>query len=166
MRSLHQEEETSLQSKWSDFEKEIQSLRSIADQIETYTRSDKPREHEEMTRKVSEILARVEAKKEEAQQLEPKLHAIRRAVEDQERHKNQLKQNIEILEATAGLRALRKDVEELEKKRAAITGHRTAHKEFEALKAEKEKVYQKKAMADGRFSSHMEQIRALQVCCG
>lgn len=163
MRSLANEEEHDLLSVLSVFDSDVKSLHNLAKQIDAYLNSDKPQELEQITSKVVKVLDRIEARKRELLQLEPSLEAVKRAVEDQERHKKLLKQNIDILEAGERMKVLEKEIEDLEDKRAEIEGYSTVYKEYTTAKQRKEELQQKKANYDGRFASLVEQIRALKV---
>jgi predicted nucleic acid-binding Zn-ribbon protein len=163
MRSLASEEGQGLQSTLSAFDSDVKSLQSLVKQIDAYLDSSKPQELEQISSKVAMIVDRMEARKGELLQLEPTLDAVKRSVDDQERHKKLLKQNIDILEAGERMKVLETEVEELEDKRAGIEGHSTVSKEYVAAKQLKEELLQKKANYDGRFASYVEQIRALKV---
>ena len=169
MRSLANEEEQGLQSKLSIFDSDVKSLQILAKHVDAYVESSKPQELEQISSKVASILNRIEARKGNLLQLEPSLEGVRRAVDDQERHKKLLKQNIDILEAGERMEVLKKEIDDFEDKRAAIEGHSTVYNEYTTAKQRKEELQQKKANYDGRFASHVEQIRALKVslywCC-
>jgi hypothetical protein len=94
------------------------------------------------------------------------LQSLTRAVDDQERHKKLLMQNIDILVSTERMKVLEKEIAELVENREKIEGSSTANDKFEALKAQQEKLLQKKSNYEGRFSSHVEQIHALKVTSG
>lgn len=162
LRSLGNEEEQRLLKVISTFDSDVQGLRSLEKQIGAYSESSRPSELDQISSKVAKILARIESKKAEIQKLEPDLHSVKRAVDDQERHKKQLKQNIDILVAEQRMEVLQKEIEELEEQRKSIEGYETAEKEYNSAKDSKEELLQKKAMCDGRFSSHVEQIRAMK----
>jgi len=113
-------------------------------------------------------VGQIESKKKQLKELQPKLHAVRRAVEDQDRYKTNLGANIDILEAQENVKVLEKEIAELEQKRDSVEGADTADDEYRAAKAKIESLKEKKARCDGLFSSHVEQIRALTVssfCC-
>jgi hypothetical protein len=164
MRCLAIEEEQGYQSTLSMFDSDTKSLRTLTKQIDTYLESNKPQELEHISSKVAEIFGVIEARKGELVQLEPSLDALKRAVEDQERHKKLLKQNIDILEAGERMPILENEIESLFDKRAKIEGHSAVYNEYKTAKERKEELQQKKANYDGRFASHVEQIRALKVC--
>jgi DNA repair exonuclease SbcCD ATPase subunit len=145
------------------FDSDVKGLHNLVNQIDAYLGSDKPQELVQISSKVAEILDRIEARKGELLQLEPTLETVKRAVDDQDRHKKLLKQNIDIIEAGERMNALEEEIEELEAKRTQIEGHSTVYKDYTTAKECKEELQQKKANYDGRFASHVEQIRSLKV---
>lgn len=163
MRSQANEEEQGLQSTLSMFDSDSKSLQILAKQIDAYLDSSKSQELEQISSKVASILSRIDARKGDLLQLEPSLESLKRAVDDQERHKKLLKQNIDILEAGERMKVLVKEIEDLEANRSEIEGHSTVYKEYAGAKQRKEEHQQKKANYDGRFASLVEQIRALKV---
>ena len=163
LRSHASEEDQSLQSTLSQFDSDVKGLQNLAGQINVFLNSDLPQEMEHISSKVAKILDRVSARKGDLLNLEPALEAVKRAVDDQERHKKSLKQNIDILEAGERIKILEQEITDLEDKRGQIQGHDTVYDEYEIAKKRREELQQKKANYDGRFASHVEQIRALKV---
>jgi hypothetical protein len=162
-RSYAAQEEESLQTTLSVFKSDVESLQNLNSQIDAFLSSGKLQDLEQTSSKVVVILSQIEAKKNELQQIEPKVHSLARAVDDQERHKKLLMQNIDILEADERRKVLEKEIKELKAERDKIVGGSTASEEYITLKAEKEKLLQKKSNYEGRFSSHVEQIHAIKV---
>ena len=166
VRNLARDEEHERTSHLNAFKNDVRVLQDIEQQIEKYETSSKPREHEMIVAKISKIVARVDSKKKELDEIQPKLNDIRRAVEDQDRYKTNLQANIEILEAEDNARVLQKEIADLEEKCNAIEGSATAEEDFASLKARYDDLIQKKARFDGMYSSQVEQIRALKVSPG
>jgi len=162
-RALAKEQEEKKMSTLSSFQKDFDSLREIVDSIEAFEQSSKPQELQKIQGKVDKIVSRINAKKKEQEDLHPKVESVRRSVEDQERYKTNLQRNIDILAAGESIKVLEKDIADQYEKRRNIEGVDTAHDRFQTVKAQREELLQKKARCDGLFSSHVEQIRALQV---
>lgn len=162
-RSLATDEEQKLLSTISNFDGDVQILRDIVKQINHYTDSTKAQELDGISSKIAKIDERIQAKKGELLELEPTLESVKRAVDDQERRKKQLQQNIEILEARERMVAAEKEVEQLENKRDAIKGFDTASQKLAAASKRKDKLVEQRARADGIWKANVEQIRALQV---
>jgi chromosome segregation ATPase len=164
LRSHAREEEQNLQKMLSSFESDVKSLRSLAGQIDAYLESNKPAEFAQLTAEIDKILSLIDGKKAQLAKLEPTLDSVKRAVEDQERYKKGLSQNIDILKANERMRSLEKQIDEVTSKLESIEGASTAASKYRQWKEKRDELLQKKATYDGRFSSHVEQIQALQVC--
>ena len=97
----------------SAFKSEIESLQQLTQHIISFTNSDKLKELEQISSKVAAILEQAQEKKLGLSKLVPKMHALQKAIDDQERHKKMLSQNIDILESTDRMDALEKEIHEL-----------------------------------------------------
>jgi chromosome segregation ATPase len=147
----------------NSFDGAVKNLRMLTKRLDEYLSSDKPNEMEQISSKVSKLLDRIEANKAKLLELEPTLESVKRAVDDQERHKKMLKQNIDVLEAEDRMKQKQKQIESLENELLRIEGHSTVGAEYQEAKNLKGELQRKKANYDGRFSSLVEQIRALKV---
>ena len=145
------------------FKSDVERLQNICLQIDSFLKSGKLQDLDQTSSKVAAILRQIEDKKIELQRVEPKLQSVARAVDDQERHKKLLTQNIDILKAGERKKVLEKEISNYILDRNKIDGASTASVEYEKLRGEKEKLLQKKSNYEGRFSSHVEQIHALKV---
>lgn len=95
--------------------------------------------------------------------MQPELESARNAVLDQERHKKNLKQNVDILEANIRMKDLQKEIAKLEQQRDAIEGYESVYDDMLSVKSSKEKLQEDKARLDGRFSEIAESIRSQRV---
>jgi hypothetical protein len=164
VRILGAGEEESHQSTLSAFKSEIESLQQLTEHINSFSNSNKLKELEQISSKVASILEHAQEKKRDLSKLVPKMNALQRAVDDQERHKKMLSQNIDILESTERMIALEKEINELTSQLDKIDGSTTASNEYKHSKQEKDLLQQKKSNFEGRHSSHMDQYYALKVC--
>jgi uncharacterized coiled-coil DUF342 family protein len=141
----------------------MESLQQLTEQINMFANSDKIRELEQISSKVAKIIEQAQEKKNELSEVVPKMDALHRAVDDQERHKKMLSQNIDILESTERMETLETEIRELAAKLDKIDGCTTVSNEYKNAKNEKEMLQQKKSNYEGRHSSHMDQYYALKV---
>ena len=163
LRTQGNEEERNLQTLASQFDNDIKRLDYLVRQIDAFLESSKSDELEELSSTIAKTVSRIEERKQRMLEVKPELDAARAAVLDQERHKNQLRQNIDILEAKMRLSKLENEINRLELKRDSIDGHETAHDDYVTLKSSKDKLNEDKARLDGRFSEIAESIRSLKV---
>ena len=164
VRNLGTQEEEGLQSMLSAFKSEVERLKQLTQQITSFTNSDKSKELEQISSKVASILDQTQEHRLELSKVEPRMHALQRAVDDQERHKKLLGQNIDILESTERMEMLETEIRELTSQLDKIDGSTEVSNEYKNAKNEKELMQQKKSNYEGRHSSHMDQYYALKVC--
>ena len=163
VRNLGAQEEEGHQSTLNAYKSEVESLQQLTEQIVAFTNSDRIKELEQISSKVASILGRAQEKQLERSKLLPKMEALQRAVDDQERHKKMLSQNIDILESTERMQVLETEILELTAELEKIDGSTTVSNEYKSAKHEKEALQQKKSNYEGRHSSHMDQYYALKV---
>ena len=114
-----------------------------------------------MKQKNDKISEQIEERKEDLKSLEPKLEELRTTVNDKERHKKQLKENISILESRKRVEELNREIERLKDDRGSIEGGDTAHEEVEKAEAEKQKLMVEQANIEGRWREIMDNVRSL-----
>lgn len=161
-RELFSGEQESLSAKLSSFRADHGELVKLSNDIENFENSKKPTELENMEATRTKILDDRKKKKEEYDELKPHLDSLTKAVDDQERYKKMLEDNISILHSAARIQELSKEINVLEGQRDGIGGPDDLEK-HDALVTERDTLLQKKARTDGLFSSHMDNIRALKV---
>jgi hypothetical protein len=164
VRNLGAQEEECLQTTSNAFKSEVDSLQQLTQQITSFTNSDKLKELDQISSDVSKIIDQAQERKNELSKIIPKMDALQRAVDDQERHKKMLSQNIDILESTERMETLETEIRELTSQLTKIDGSTTVSNEYKNAKNEKELLQQKKSNYEGRHSSHMDQYYALKVC--
>jgi small-conductance mechanosensitive channel len=164
-RSHMQIEGKALESALNLFDAELERLKHIDASINLYEQSDGPTESARLKSRMDAIRVNMETAKEDIGKLQPDLVEKRKAVDDRERHKKQLQQNIDILTARERIKSLSAELDELAKERDSIEGSETAEQDLVELGNKKSELLRKKAHSDGMFSSHMEHIIALKVGC-
>jgi DNA repair protein RAD50 len=164
MRSAANETDRNLQMEVSQFHSDVKQLRDLVQQIDSYTKSNKSDDLKRLSDEIKRVCDRMAERKQRLLDSQPELESARNKVLDQERHRKNLKQNIDIMESSTRIKDLKKTIARLEEKRMNIEGVNTAYEEFETLKANKLKMIEDKARLDGRFSEIAESIRSIKVC--
>lgn len=152
-----------LEKSLQDFRADKRALETLDSDIREFEESSQLDDLNQMSSKMESIKEKAGAAKNELEALQPGLVEIQKAVDDRERHKRQLQQNVDILVAESRISALNLEIDQLQKEKDSIDGAQSAEDEHKALRTQKDGLLQKKARSDGMFSSHMEQIRALKV---
>jgi len=148
----------------NQFQSDVKYLRDLTAQIDDYSGSGKSAESSRIESKVSKVLAQVEEKKSELDSLKPKLAQVRNAVNDQERYKKLLNENIDILGACKRIDELKKEISRLEEDLSKVEGRETAYAKHADAKHRKEKAMADQARIEGRWGGIVEHIRSLKVC--
>jgi DNA repair protein RAD50 len=162
VRSAGNNEERILQTQLSQFDNDVKQLRALVDQIDVYYNSSKSDELERLTSTIAKIAGNIQSRKQRVDSIQPELEAVRSAVLDQERHKKNLKQNIDILESKSRMAELEKEVLTLEKDLGKIQGRETVYDDYAKATKMQEKLKQDQARLDGRFSEIVESLRSLK----
>jgi DNA repair protein RAD50 len=157
------EQEHHLQDAVSQFRNDFNQLREISRQIEEHTSSDKGQKDVDVSSQMTKVLALRNKMVAELQVLRPELDGLMTAVNDQERHKKQLKANIDVLAANKQIQELEEGINSFQEERESIDGADTASERLSNAKSTKEKQASMKSRIEGRWHEIVEQIRAVKV---
>lgn len=171
LQALASEDEERLRSTKASFTSALKELKDIGQHIEEYQSSTAEDELANVERKKAEFAEKTKEKNAQLNALRPKLESVLKAVEDQERHKKNLKENIELINSTRLVEQLKKEISKLEEKAATVEGHETVYDDIESLRARKEENLKATARLEGRRGEILESIRSIKVggsldpCC-
>jgi DNA repair protein RAD50 len=163
LRAIASDEEQGLRETIQHFSADMKDLQGLTKQIDEYSASNKPQELDQVASKASKIVERIEQKKKTVSSLQPEVDRVRSAVNDQERHKNQLEKNVEILQAEERISVLREEIDDLETKLKNVDGQDTCYRRQTEAKERQAQLLSSKARTEGRWSEIVEQIRSLKV---
>ena len=147
----------------SSFSSDVNELRKLNSQIEEFEESSAPDEQARIETKMGAVQEKMSQKNREIDELLPRLEETKNAVQDQERYKNQLTQNIEIVKGKKRIKVLNRDIAQLQDNIGQIEGYDTAHEKWDRAKAQRDELMESKFRSEGRFSEIVEQIRATKV---
>ncbi len=163
MRALNNEEDDRISSTMNSFIGAVKELRSIDSTIERYQSSTTEDELLNVDRKSAEFVKKAEEKKEQLNAIVPELDRLVKAVEDQERCKKNLKENIEIIIAKDVIEKLVEDISRLEGKLANMDGHETVYDDIAGLRSRRELIIMTTATLEGRRGEILESVRSIKV---
>lgn len=163
MRSLGKDEEERLSTTCNSFLADVTNLRELSEQIDTYIGSSKEDELDGITNEAKSIVAQMNQVRAEIETMQPELDKLSKAVEDQERHKKNIKDNIDIIQSCQQIEALGKQIVKLEANVANVEGHKTCNNEFAALVGARQELVSSKARLEGRRGEILESIRGFKV---
>jgi DNA repair protein RAD50 len=113
--------------------------------------------------KAYELDERKTEKQLEIESLQPDLDRLVKAVDDQERHKKNLKENIDLIISGQRIEELEKVITKLKQEASNVEGHDTCNEDFQRMSSRKEKMLSSKARLQGRRGKIVESIRSLKV---
>jgi len=162
-RDLAKDEEDRLSGVLINFNNDVSDLRSLNTEIiRNAKRCIDSNSLEALNEEIDKLKGRVAEKRSQLQELEPELESLNRSIEDQERHRKLIQENISLLEATHRIEDLKKEIESFENEKEKIEGYDTAAKELDEASARIVDLLDKKARKEGRRSGSIEQIRTLK----
>eukprot|EP00934_Nitzschia_sp_Nitz4_P008970 Nitzschia sp. Nitz4//scaffold260_size33533//17430//22260//NITZ4_007879-RA/size33533-augustus-gene-0.12-mRNA-1//1//CDS//3329544683//8960//frame0 len=162
MRALNNEEDERLSATLSSFCAAVKELTELRSEIELYLASGT--EEELSTFEVQADTLSEKAKKKEAEVagIQPRLDTLVKEVEDQEHHKKNLKENIELIQSKDRISDLKREVSQLEGSASNVDGHETVYEDIEVLNSRKEKIVKATAHLEGRRGGVVDSIRAIK----
>lgn len=162
MRALNAEEEERLSSTANNFIAAVKELKEIGGQIDEYASSGTEDELANFDQKLATFREKAKTKSDQVREIQPQLAALTKAVDDQERHKKNLKENIELIGSKQRIGELEKEIDALERKASTVDGHDTVFDDMSALKARKEGFMKSTARLEGRRGEVLESIRSIK----
>jgi DNA repair protein RAD50 len=117
---------------------------------------------ERYEKRASELDLQMKTTQVEVESLKPKLEQITKIVDDQERQKNNLLQNIELLESRKREDIIRQEIESLERKLSRVEGGDTCWKDKEALDKREIELRNNKASLKGRRNQLLEVVMGIK----
>ena len=163
MRKLGQEEKDQKLKQQNSFLADVSKLKEITGQIDAYTESNNAQDLEQISNEANSIMEQMEKRQVEVDTMKPELDKLSKAVEDQEQHKKNLKDNMEIIQSSKHMDTLEKEIERLEASKSDIVGHETCQEEYDKLVEERRVLDSKKARLEGRRGEVIESIRGFKV---
>lgn len=137
------DEELKLNDTLNHFLSESKHLRDVTKLIEEYTKSKDNNGLDRIAAEVTKIVAKMKAKKQELAALQPEFENAVQAVNDQERHKKLLNENIDLLASEDRMQEIDKEIADIEKELEGISGHEEAEERLYEIKERANKSHEK-----------------------
>jgi DNA repair protein RAD50 len=163
MRAFNNEEEERLSSTVNSFIAVVKDIRGVMKQIDKYVVSSNEDELGNVVRKSEELVEKEKQKQSQLEQMQPELDSIVKAVDDQQRHKKNLKENIELIASGQRIEELQKEITKLEYDATNVEGRDTCYDDMEGLGKRKQEIMNAVARLEGRRGEILESIRSLKV---
>lgn len=145
-----------------DFQSEVKDLRRLTSIIEQFLASGKLQHLEDHSEKVTALLGKIEAKQKEKDDLAPRLAEAAASVENQERYKKLLSDNINFIKEEEKIKDMNEKLEGLEEEYNAIEGTDNLNERLEEANKSQQNFFSKKARIEGRRMEVVEKIRSVK----
>ena len=163
MRSLGNEEEQRLNDTLNDFSNAVHRLKQTTKRIEEYKETNNESEFERCTQKSEELLDKANQYQSRIQAKQPDLDRLEKAIGDQESHKTNLEENIELIGSREKLKVLHTDIEKLEKSKSRVQGADTCNDDMERLGNREKEIDKAIARLEGSRMQILDNIRQQKV---
>ena len=145
-----------------DFQSEIKDLRRLTSAIESFMASGKLQQMEEHSEKVSKVVQNIKEQQKKKDELAPILAKAAASVDNQERYKKLLRDNIDLINEEEKIKKIEEEVERLEEEIGKVEGADEAPEQLRQAEAAKQKLYNEKSRIEGRWMEVVEKIRSLK----
>lgn len=162
MRNLAEEEEKSITDTLNAFTNSVGSLREIVHSIDVYNTSNSGDAADRYEKESNELALKSKEKSNEYANLKPSLERLTKMVDDQERQKKNLANNIELMQSLQSTASLNKDILELDDKISRVEGRETCGEDADRLDNQKLELTTEKARFEGRRGEIMQSIQGLK----
>jgi len=160
MRALGEEEEQRLNDAVNSFSNEVVKLKSITEDIDRYKESNNEEEFDRVSRKSEELLDRSNQVQSRIESKQPDLDRLNKAIADQESHKKNLQQNMELIASGKKIEAMKESIAKLEEDAGKVEGQDTCDEDWDRLTTRKQDILSSIARLEGRRGEIVENIRS------
>jgi DNA repair protein RAD50 len=159
---LMEEEEEKFTDIYSNFTSSVQELNRIISVVDEYLKSSKAEEVADLEKENDRLAESEKEKRKEHQGMKPELDRLTKMVDDHDRERKNLEENIQLIQATENIEGLRKDIAELEKELSRVEGRETLGDDETQLAKRRNHLIADMARQDGRKGEIIETIRGLK----
>lgn len=138
-------------------------FRELQRQIDDFDSRNDSNALERINNQIEGFQSKRKEKEINAAKIQPHLDRLKKALDDQERHKKNLVENINLLDLTAEIRDLKRELENLQESAQEVEGRDTAKDDIRNLQRRKNKLDQQNARLEGRRGEIHENIRSFKV---
>lgn len=162
MRNVKEGEIKQYQTSLLDFQSEVKELRRLTTAVASFRASGKLQMLEDHVEKVATVLRKIQAQQKEKSDLEPQLATASASVENQERYKKLLRDNIALVNEEGKISEISDSIEKLQEEFDGIEGADDAVEKHHEAQALKQKKLGEKARLEGRWMEVVEKVRSMK----
>jgi len=161
MRDSNSHEANALQEEMKHFDKDYERLREINDRVDFFVKSRKLEEMAEVERKILHNSESIRSEEERLTAMKPEIERLKKEVEDSDRQKGIINQNLDLLKHRRKVKKLEEEINKLEMEHKAMGGNEATRKAKPAQQAIAD-LKEKMATERGKRQGLAEQRRALK----
>jgi len=138
-------------------------LREIGKKIADYEASCNENDLASFAQKSAGLSKQANDTKDQIETILPKYETVRKALENQERYRKNLRDNIDVISLNQQIEETRKGNVALEEMVAQVDGHETVDDDMENLRSRRESILKMVSRLEGRRGEILESIRSVKV---
>ncbi|CAJ1930289.1 unnamed protein product [Cylindrotheca closterium] len=162
MRKHTMEEENEIRKTTEQLKMFENEFRELQRQIDDFDSRNEVNALERIENQIEGFQSKRKEKEANVAKIQPHLERLKKALDDQERHKKNLNENINLLDLNAQIRDLERELENLQEGTKQIKGRDTAKDDIDNLQRRKNKLAQQNARLEGRRGEIHENIRSFK----
>jgi chromosome segregation ATPase len=162
-RQSSKDEERRLSEHLHKFQSDINALRQMTTEVDSYANSDKEQELARINEMLSTLEQRMNQKRAELAVISPELKEIAKKIDDQELQKKLIKENLALIEIRGRIEDLQQDIGRMDEEMKAVEGFDTYVQNLETGQVRLSKLHESRAHHEGRRGGIIDQIRSLKV---
>lgn len=164
MRNLATEDEDEIRKTTQQLEMFENEIEELQKQIEDFDSQNDANSLDHTKQKCSKLASEKIEKEERMGKIQPDLDRLKKALDDQERHKKNLNENINLIGLSSRIREIEKEIQSLQEAAANVAGHETAYDDARRLRDRETEIAQMNARLEGRRGEIYENVRSFKVC--
>jgi len=162
MKKHTKEEEDEIRNTVEQLKMFENEFRELQRQIDDFDSKNDANALERIENQIGGFQSKRKAKEVNVAKIQPHLERLKKALDDQERHKKNLNENINLLDLNAKIRDLKRELESLQESAQQVKGRDTAKDDIRNLQRRKTKLGQQNARLEGRRGEIHENIRSFK----
>lgn len=159
---LMEEEEERITETLSSFFASVQELKKIVSSIDEYENSNKGNGVSQLEEENHRLAEQAMEKRREHDNMKPELDRLTKMVDDQERERKNLEENINLMNSMDKIKVLEKEIAILHKELSRVEGSETIYDDIHQLTDRKNQLFADQARLEGRRGEIIENIRSLK----
>mmetsp|Transcript_31649 Transcript_31649/g.76800 ORF Transcript_31649/g.76800 Transcript_31649/m.76800 type:complete len:1417 (+) Transcript_31649:548-4798(+) len=161
MRNMLGDDEKNIADTLTGFKDMVKSIKQVVDQIKDFEIQMNSLDGEKYEERANQLDGEIENKQEEIKSMKPALEQITKIVDDQERQKKNLQQNIDLLDALKRINVIKQEKEALQHKLESVEGGSTCAQDKEALIEREHELKNEKARLRGKRDQLREAVMGI-----